>query len=183
MKTITVYPQDIIPNAKYMCDAEGRCDLLGQIIMSYGIKVPPKTRTPQCLQTGIANFVVCIRQYVYSNTTLTLQLLALSPLSPRKQIAEANKLLASVGVELVTEDQCTRQVIEPVTVASPTASLTLTNLTRTSFYHCSCGQNQSIDSLVDDVDNEGNAMFLCTYCGDELSKEHSLQLVNHFQGK
>ena|SRR5690554_5771307 len=105
MRNIVIYPEDIIPNAKYMVDANGRADLLGQILIQTGIKVPPKTRTPQCLQSGIYHFTTIIRTYVYSNTPLTLQLLSLTNLPPRKQMAAANELLNPIGINLITEDE------------------------------------------------------------------------------
>jgi predicted SprT family Zn-dependent metalloprotease len=95
-------------------------------------------------------------------------------------------LLADVGIVLVTEEEQehVRQNIKPITDAEPVlcSSLTLTNLPRTSFYHCSCGQNLSVESLEKDYDNQGNTIFMCDYCGDELSKQHTLEIVNHFQG-
>jgi hypothetical protein len=183
MKSITVYPQDIIPNAKYMCDAEGRCDLLGQLLMNgYDIRIPPKTRTPQCLSSAINNFVICIRQYVYSNTPLTLALLKLSSLPPRKQIAEANKLLQAVGIVLVTEEQQESMRINIEQPTTPVLSelvdpeLFLTNLFRTSRYRCDCGGNQSLSSLtVDD-----NTLY-CSYCQDELPTDIYNQIKNKFQ--
>jgi hypothetical protein len=183
MKSITVYPQDIIPNAKYMCDAEGRCDLLGQLLINgYGIRIPPKTRTPQCLQSAINNFVVCIRSYVYSNTPLTIALLKLTSLPPRKQIAEANKLLQAVGIVLVTEDQQEsirsniQQPTTPVLDELVEPQLILTNLFRTSRYRCDCGGNQVLTSLVIDDNN-----LYCTYCQDEVPTDVYNQIKNKFQ--
>jgi hypothetical protein len=180
MKSITIYPQDIIPNAKYMCDAEGRCDLLGQLLMNgYGIRIPPKTRTPQCLSSAINNFVICIRQYVYSNTPLTLALLKLSSLPPRKQIAEANKLLQTVGIVLVTEEQqeSMRINIEQPIEPSPTEyNLVLTNVFRTSMLTCCCGATQSLTGLVIDYDS-----LYCNYCNDEIPNDIYNQIKNKFQ--
>ncbi len=181
MKTITVYPQDIIPNAKYMCDAQGRCDLLGQILINgYGIRIPPKTRTPQCLQSSIVNFVTCIRQYVYCNTPLTQSLLALSPLSPRKQIAEANLLLNPLNITLVTEEQLTKvqQTIEPV-VEPTKRSLVMTSVFRTCRYTCTCGGTQSVNDLVSDTDDD-TLLLYCNYCNDEVPKQYVSEILRAF---
>jgi len=180
MKSITVYPQDIIPNAKYMCDAEGRCDLLGQLLMNgYGVRIPPKTRTPQCLQSAINNFVVCIRSYVYSNTPLTIALLKLTSLPPRKQIAEANKLLQAVGIVLVTEDQqesIRSNIQQETTVIKTEYNLVLTNVFRTSRLTCVCGGTQSIADLT--IDDES---LYCNYCNDEIPTDLYNQIKNVFQ--
>jgi hypothetical protein len=180
MKSITVYPQDIIPNAKYMCDAEGRCDLLGQLLMNgYGIRIPPKTRTPQCLQSAVNNFVVCVRSYVYSNTPLTLALLKLTSLPPRKQVAEANKLLESIGIVLVTEDQqesIRSNIQQPILNELVEPELILTNVFRTSRFRIDCGGNQTLSSLVVDDSN-----LYCTYCKNELPTDIYNQIKNKFQ--
>ena len=183
MKSITIYPQDIIPNAKYMCDAEGRCDLLGQLLMNgYGIRIPPKTRTPQCLSSGINNFVVCVRSYVYCNTPLTLQLLALTPLSPRKQVDEANKLLHPFGIVLVTEQQqeTIKSNIQPAKIESKEPELTLTNIFRTSRYSCDCGNSQTLSNLIVDSDNN-DILLLCNYCNNELPTNIFNQIKDKFQ--
>jgi hypothetical protein len=183
MKSITVYPQDITPNALYMCDAEGRCDLLGQLLMNgFGIRIPPRTRTPQCLSSAINHFVVCIRRYVYCNTPLTLQLLALSPLPPRKQVEEANKLLQAIGIVLVTEEQQTtiRNNIEQPETVTVEPELFVTNLFRTSRYKCSCGQSQSLTSLIYDTDDNDSVMAYCNYCSGEVPDELCLRIYQRF---
>lgn len=188
MRNITIYHQDIIPNAKYMCDAEGRCDLLGQILTTgYAMRIPPKTRTPQCLQTSINNFVVCIRQYVYSNTPLTQKLLSNSNLSPRKQIEEANRLLNPVGINLVVADdqeakqeQAKQAIDNNSSSNNRSSSLTFTNLLRTSIYHCSCGQNCCVTSLVQDEDSNGKLYFYCPYCSVDLDDDLTNQVQNQF---
>lgn len=173
MKTITVYPQDIIPNAKYMCDANGQCDLLGQILINgFGIRIPNKTRTPQCLQSGIVHFVVCVRQYVYCNTPLTLALLKLSSLPPRKQVEEANKLLQPLGIVLTTEDKVeqARTMQETVIEVDCEYKLDLTNLFRTSRLRCTCGGSQILPNLDYDI-AENTLIACCNYCGDEIPPE------------
>lgn len=106
MKTILIYPEDIIPSTRYMHDSEGRYDLLGQILYTgYGVKIPPKTRTPQDLQEMINLFVVKVRGYTYTMTPLCQQLLALSSLPGKKQVEEANKLLAPYKIRLVLEGE------------------------------------------------------------------------------
>lgn len=105
MKTILIFPQDIIPNCKYINDANGRHDLLGQILYSgFDIHIPPKTRTPQELKRAIHPFTKIIRQYVFVLTPLSLALLDLSYLPGKRQIVEANKLLKEYDIFLVTEE-------------------------------------------------------------------------------
>jgi hypothetical protein len=104
MKTILIHPQDIVANTKYMHDTQGRYDLLGQILYTgYNIQIPMKTRTPQELSKGIHPFTIIVRQYCYCNTALTLSLLSLSSLPGKMQVREANKLLESHSIKLITE--------------------------------------------------------------------------------
>jgi hypothetical protein len=179
MQTITIYTQDIISNAKYICDAEGRCDLLGQILVTgYNIRVAPKTRTPACLQTGIRNFVSLYRGYVYCNTPLTLALLDNAYLPPGKQVAEANKLLNPLGINLVTESQCIAKIGDSYTQRE--VSLKLTELSRTSMYGCECGQNCSVSSLVAEEDDNNKIHLSCTYCLRAIPIEYNNTLVKQF---
>jgi hypothetical protein len=177
MRRIVIYPQDIMPGAKYICDAEGRCDLVGQILASgYGIRIPPKTRTPQELQRAILHFTTIVRQYTFAMTPLCLQLLSNSTLSPRKQIEAANKLLAKHDIELVVADD---EPTKPMEL--PKAStLQLTNLERTSMYGCVCGQNMSVSSLIVEEDDSGNIQYSCTYCHLPLSDEYNLSIYQLF---
>jgi hypothetical protein len=177
MKRITIYPQDIMPGAKYICDAEGRCDLVGQILASgYDIRIPPKTRTPQELQRAILNFTTIVRQYTYAMTPLCLQLLANSTLSPRKQIEAANKLLVKYDIELVVaDDEPTKSIELPIT-----STLRLTNLQRTSMYSCVCGQNMSVSSLLEEEDDNGDIEYSCTYCHLPLESKYNLSINQLF---
>lgn len=180
MKEITIYTEDIIPNCKYMCDELGRLDLLGQLLFTgYNIRIPYKTRTPQDLEKSIKNFVVCIRGFCYSNTPITLSLLALYSLPGKKQVAEANKLLNSIGINLIIAsevkpvvEKLPESVIETNYWKEPT--LSLTNLTRTSWYSCSCGHS----STISDIQRHNEA--LCLACKLPMSTEHIQQVLNKF---
>jgi hypothetical protein len=153
MKDILIYTEDILPKAKYMNDLEGRHDLLGQLLFTgFGIRIPAKTRTPQDLDKSIRHFVVCVRGYCYCNTPLTLSLLELTPLPGKRQVAEANKLLNPIGINLVvaTDDKPTPPPKIEGVVFTPTYSkknLSLTNLERTSWYTCTCGNNTVVSTL------------------------------------
>ena len=172
MKIINIYIQDIIPNAKYMCDADGRCDLLGQLLTTgYGIRLPPKTRTPQELNTAIQHFVIIIRGYVYALTPLALQLLANASLPPRKQITLANELLKSVNIQL-------NIVEEPSHTPPPQRSKLVTATpNRLSRFHCICGQSMLIDNLLEDLDDDGNECYCCNYCHGSLDKKLTTQIM------
>lgn len=104
MKTITIYPEDIVPKTSFMHDRQGRHDLLGQILLSgYGIDIPVNCRTPQELKIALTPFTMIIRRHVYCLTDLTIKLLALNSLPGKKQVSEANKLLAPYSIKLITE--------------------------------------------------------------------------------
>lgn len=106
MKTILIYPEDIIPKTRFMHDREGRYDLLGQIFFSgYQINIPVNCRTPQELKRAVHPFVVVIRQTVYALTPLTLQLLKNSSLPGKKQMGLANELLKEYNIQLITEKE------------------------------------------------------------------------------
>lgn len=106
MRTILIYPQDIIPGTRYLHDPDGRMDLLGQILYTgFGVKIPKKTRTPQDLQESINLFVVKYRGYTYTMTPLCQRLLGLSSLPGKKQVEEANKLLEPHKIRLILEGE------------------------------------------------------------------------------
>ena len=94
LKTIRVYPEDIIRGAKYLKDSTGKLDLLGQIlVIGYNIKIHDRIKSPSHQNTVINPFSVWIRDQAH-NTELTLQLLRNSKLySGTQQVELANILL------------------------------------------------------------------------------------------
>jgi len=171
MKTIEIYLEDVNPKARYICDAEGKCDLLGQILTTgFDINIPPKTRTPQDLCSSIRWFVTCYRGYTYSNTGLTQQLLDNASLPSRKQMEAANKLLNPIGINLIVANT-TKELERIEEQRSKETTVTFTNLFRTSMLHCSCGQNSSLSSLVEELDDDDKVSYSCPYCLTTLSSQ------------
>jgi len=183
MKNINIYPEDIIPNSKYMCDSSGRLDLLGQILFTgYGIPIPFKTRTPSDLECAIRNFVVCIRGYKYCDTALSLSLLALDSSPGNKQIEAANKLLFPYGIQLISQSSSNKQVIEPpkkgvVKLVHVTkANLALLQKTNNSWYSCTCSKAIRIDKLIAD-----GTPYKCPECNELIPLEFQNQIIERFQ--
>ena len=160
MKTINIYPQDIIPNAKYMHDAEGRMDLLGQIFYTgYGIRVPMKTRTPQDLDSPIHPFTRVYRRYCVTLTPMCQALLDVSPLPGKKQVAEANPILLPYNIQLVLAGEIEA---EKILAAKPSnlPKLDLTDLLRTSQYQCTCSQSFALSEIViADDENDTQSLY------------------------
>ncbi len=101
LKTILIYPEDIIPNCPFMLDSEERLDLLGQILHTgYSVNVFEKTASPACNDTVINPFSIMYRGKAF-NTPLTLKILANArTMSGHTQITAANVLLEEHDIYL-----------------------------------------------------------------------------------
>lgn len=96
MKTYEIHLCDLSATAKYMHDPKtGRYDLLGQIFHQAGYTIPPRTRLPSDLNVVLSPFTIEVRKKVITSPT-GVAILQLSRLSPREQVAEANKILKNV---------------------------------------------------------------------------------------
>lgn len=204
MKNILIYTQDLIPNTLYMHDKYGRMDLLGQLLFTgYKISIPVNTRTPQDLEKAINHFVVCHRQRSYSNTQLTLTLLSLSSLPGKRQVTEANKVLLPFSINLLIaelEDQRIKQAADEAIKAradeikrqddwvkakgvvkydfGSTSSLTLSELSRTSWHFCSgCKNNQVISSIQEKNTSD---KYNCGFCLRPLDPDFIRRILQRF---
>jgi len=93
-------------------------------------------------------------------------------------VAEANKLLNPLGINLVTESQCIAKIGDSYTQRE--VSLKLTELSRTSMYGCECGQNCSVSSLVAEEDDNNKIHLSCTYCLRAIPTEYNDTLIKQF---